>query len=78
MLLREVYNVFEKIHKAPDVCMANHHSPHAPPDRVLKEVTQQPKKVYNAPDVYGVTPVKALDALLLKQSTMISSNGYLT
>jgi hypothetical protein len=37
--------------------------PHAPRDRVLKEVTQQPKKVYNAPDVYGVTSVKALDAL---------------
>lgn len=36
---------------------------HAPPNRVLKEVTQQPKKVYNEPDVSGVAPVKALDAL---------------
>jgi hypothetical protein len=33
-----------------------------PPDRVLREIAQWPKKGYNAPDISGLTPIKALDA----------------
>jgi hypothetical protein len=34
-----------------------------PPDKVLREVAQQPEKGYNTLDVSSVTLVKATDAL---------------
>lgn len=51
--------MFGKIQKAPHVFDV---SPDTPPNRAIREDAQEPKKVYNAQNVFGVTPAKASDA----------------
>jgi hypothetical protein len=65
--IREVYNVFEETYKAMDMSGV---PPDIPPDRILREIAQQPKNGYKPPEVSDVTPVKILNAC-----TPIVDNG---
>jgi hypothetical protein len=65
--LRENCNMFSEIHKAPDMSSV---PPDTPLNRVLREGYRGNRDDYNAPDVSGVTPVKAPDA-----QTQKASNG---